>query len=214
MNKEQNWGKHLSEEIGGYCGNEGVDKTTVYSRFLLVLWPKNFEFETLLKMDPCCVISLLHQRVIKNQNEIENSEIKKFENFLNYLENYQAPPAPKTAVDNWRYRATPKKQLNTFLHEKEIIEIMQLLARFKNLKYVEQFFSKEKPNLTVENSAEIARLIACFGYSPLEEILKVLVKPSTKHFKENCQLIHVGFYFFSCKFFHELKSGQSNFVNK
>lgn len=41
LNDEKAWGKHVNLDIE-YTGNEGTNKTTEYSRYLLVIWPKRY----------------------------------------------------------------------------------------------------------------------------------------------------------------------------
>ena len=62
--QEDEWGKHINEQFDGYLGNEGVNKTTTYSKYVLVVWPKSFELDILAKIDINCTIESFHKSIV------------------------------------------------------------------------------------------------------------------------------------------------------
>jgi hypothetical protein len=60
LEEEKDWGKYRHVSVEGWTGNEGCNRTTTYSKYILALWPKKDEFKTFLKIDPNYCVNLLH----------------------------------------------------------------------------------------------------------------------------------------------------------
>lgn len=121
LSKNDEWGKYLKEELDGYTGNEGVNKTTEYSKYMLVCWPDCYEFETLLKIDRTCAIDSLHQKLKTktNPNEIGKELESQFETIMSEL----------------KCKTTVAKHLS----DDCVIKMLEILVKLGVLKFAQEF---------------------------------------------------------------------------
>jgi hypothetical protein len=66
LKNESEWGKYTHQEIGGYLGNESVTNKTTYSKYVLVFWPKRFEYEILINLDVNLVVDSVYKSIVNN----------------------------------------------------------------------------------------------------------------------------------------------------
>lgn len=166
LQDENEWGQHVNEELDGYTGNEGVNKTTTYSKYVLVMWPQRIELAVMLRMNPQCAIDSFFNSFVKINQPMDQ---KARENF--------------TAIIDHVIRG--KK-----IHEDQVIKIYQLLVKFNDASLVEKFLSQVNQTLTLANSSELATLINNFGHELLRPSLDSIVSRA-KNLAAVCNLILV-----------------------
>lgn len=168
--QEDDWGKHINEEFDGYLGNEGVNKTTTYSKYVLVVWPKSFELEILAKIDINCTIESFHKSIVVDSVGDE-SVINKFRSVLEKID-----------ILNDRRNLLSGAAIN---------KILEILLKINDVELTQLFLLKIKPSITLKNSSIFVRLIIQFDSSEnIKELVKSsIVKPTPVSLIQNCYFI-------------------------
>lgn len=184
MDDEKLWGDYEDEDIDGYTGNEGLTKTTTYSKYLLVVWPKSFEFERMLMCDTKGVIESMHKEFVSaaSQNEftISDQKYEQFEKLVKHL----ASLGPLKADSLVFKLLNMMRMLKTFNLTRE---------RHENVfDLVKKFLTSCKPSLTVKNCSEFVMLVTDFDANEsLLKIVESLVEASPETIIINCHFISV-----------------------
>ena len=164
--QEDDWGKYINEEFDGYLGNEGVNKTTTYSKYVLVVWPKSFELDILAKIDINCAIESFHKSIVVDSVGDDNkfrSVLEKID-FLNDRRN--------------------------LLSGDSINKILEILLKINYVELAQLFLFKIKPSITLKNSSIFVKLIIQFDSEEIIELVKSsIVKPSPIWLIQNCYFI-------------------------
>lgn len=149
LNSSKAWGKEFDEDIHGWAGNEGMNRTLTYHKFLLVCWPKHCEFETLLKMDFKSAVDLVYNKM--NEKSAEDPIfLKQFESLLVNL---------NTSSSSLTH-SLPKliRILSLILHEKFTVTLLtKIMPRniydkttFKLIATLLNFFDKEAAKIILK----------------------------------------------------------------
>lgn len=165
LNLKANWGQPFRRVYDGYLINDGVTSTVTYSKSVLAIWPKCFEFEILLKGDINCSINMAYNEEKRNLSSLK--AILKRAAHIKYL--------------------TDQVQLN----EKATNQMLEILLKFNNLNYVKEFIGFQKPQITLTNSLMFAKLISQFGYESLKDSLFLIIRPGVDDLIQNCRFIMV-----------------------
>lgn len=172
LKDESAWGKHTLEKLGGWAGNEGVTKTTTYSKYLLVVWPKQFELETILKMDLKLVIESLYELLVNKKQNLNDLKQREFRSVIKALDN------------------DPKKNKKK-LTDAHIVALIELLVIFNDIELVDKFFSKVNVEMNTFNSSKLADLVHRFGEERVKKHLKQIIKSDVNLLVPNCGFILV-----------------------
>jgi hypothetical protein len=175
FSRTANWGRPVSQTFDGYL-IIGVTSTVTYNVNVLVIWPKRFEFEILLKSDINYVINSVYKSVVFNEDKTTSSSslsTSEFETILNRAAYVKKLP--------------DRKQLN----EKSIDQMFEIALKFNNLNYVKEFIRFQKPKFTSVNSPIFIKLISQFGYESLKDSLQLIIKPNVDDLIKHCQFIMV-----------------------
>lgn len=170
LKDEKAWGKYTSSELGGWAGNEGVTKTTKYSKYLLVMWPQRFELETVIKMDVKFAIESLYESLVNKKQAVNEQKLREFASIM------------QSASEN------KEKKLSEG-HMAALIELMSIVGEFD---HVITFFSKMDPKMNQFTAAKFADLVARFGDDRIKKYLKPIVKSTDENFIPNCYFVLVS----------------------
>jgi hypothetical protein len=159
LNEEDSWGKYLKQDFEGYSGNAGATRETTYGKYILVCWPKKYEFNVLIKLDLTITIDSLYDQVMSTSTGVADlhSHSDQFARMLvNFSEN--------------------KPSLNDHC----ITRLFQILSKLSNVQLVLDFLKIQKPQLTLENSGDFIKLVAQFGFEKLKDYLISMLKMPAK----------------------------------
>ena len=165
LNLKSNWGHPIRRDYDGYLINDGVTSTVTYSKNVLAIWPRRFEFEILLKRDINCSINIAY-----NDEKLNLRTLKAILNRAAYIKNI------------------PDR---TQLNEKAANQMLEILLKFNNLTYVREFIGFQKPQITLTNSSMFVKLISQFGYESLKDSLFLIIRPGVDELIQNCRFIMV-----------------------
>ena len=96
---------------------------------------------------------------------------------------------PKKAAK--REKSEKEKQPKT-LNGKAINEILEILFKLNDMKYLEEFFYQHKPLITPINCRLFVKLIVQFGYESIKHLLNLVVNPTLEDLIQNCHFIMVN----------------------
>ena len=146
-----------------------VFKDRIYSRHLLVLWPKKQEFFTFLSIDYKFAIDYLHARPL--------SEIKCVEALIEQC---------------LRVRFMNKISLTNEC----ICKLAEILEVANDVSLIKQFVSYIIESYSDEIIERIIKLIAIFGWDTLgESVIDLMVPVTLDNIINNCRFIQVIFFF-------------------
>jgi hypothetical protein len=183
LKNESEWGKYTRQEIGGYLGNESVTNKTTYNKYVLVFWPKRFEYEILIKIDVNFVFDSVYKSIVIN-SLVDPIVMEQFQAVLKFV------PPKKTAKKENKWKKEKEKQPKT-LNGKAINEILEILLKLNDIKYLEEFISQHTPLITPINCRLFVKLIVQFGYESIKHLLNLIVNPTLEDLIQNCHFIMV-----------------------
>lgn len=160
-------------EYQGYTGNEGASRTTWYHRFMLALFPIQFE-----ELDFLLLFSL------------EEGITKALKSFN--------PKSEKCLTDLRkvikRIGETTKK---SSLYESDVNRLLKVLVEVKDLDLVKAFIDAViRLEIRIEDiSNNLAKVIAAFKWKNVKDCLyKHMFPTSSKNFIDNCCIINVSIF--------------------
>ena len=152
-------------KIDGYTGNEGNTKSTTYSRYILAVWPKKYDYRFLSKINIKYTLNKLHELLDSGCDE------KIFKNkFFDVIQVFV----------NLGFSGC---QEETF---EKIASIFKQCKTSELFKYLLKNFKSEFPE------PQLSNLILHYGWNDLQESLMVYLKPNARMYEFNLALIKVN----------------------
>lgn len=180
LKNEDEWGEFIGRDFESYSGNAGATKTTEYSKYLLVLWPKRHDYQITLKLDLNSSLNPLYEEVCVNKqptssdNKVEvdveiNQQLEeKFAQMLGYI-----------------------KANQTTLTCVQTTQVMEIIQKLNKLEHAKMLFTELDATYQAANFGEVAKLIAKFGFDALKDGLKRFSNMSLENFWRNCFIAEV-----------------------
>lgn len=161
---------------GGHHRNfsEGGEEN---NKLILFIWPKRFEFETLLKTSLLLGVETLYDTMVRKNQPVNEERKREFNLIIEKL---------KSSDDN-----ESDNTMDVCVRQALESHILEILIKFNNLDIALNYIRSIEPNMSVTSSAHFAKIVAMFGYDALKEDLNKMVIPSTEFLIANCQFILV-----------------------
>lgn len=137
----------IQEEIDGYTGNEGLNRTTVYNKYLMILIPKKYQFEFYSKANVTFAIDYLGSNYSSMTQESLSVKLNKCVMQLNQSD---------------------------MILESTFETIFRLLSITNDIQLVKLFFSK-LIKIGDKFLKSLVKLVLTFGWNELENSLSSLL---------------------------------------
>ena len=129
--------------------------------------PKRFEYEILINIDVNLVVDSVYKLIVIN-SLVDPIVMEQFQVVLKFVRPKKAAKREKSEKDK-----QPK-----LLNGKAINEILEILLKLNDMKYLEEFFYQHKPLITPINCRLFVELIVQFGYESIKHLLNLVVVKS------------------------------------
>lgn len=156
------WGRPVSktiEEIKGdttlKSNEKAFEKTQKYIGQLLVVWPKAYELEILIDLNPLIALQEFHRRIIEFKEPIDKKIVTKLDNLITRL--------------NETYT------INSIFPQ-NFVKCFEILKAIDNVDYVVLFARKVLIRTSDCNDWVLAKLVAHFGFDRLQKTVQNKLK--------------------------------------
>lgn len=169
LKEKKNWGKHVKENVFGCAGYEGVDKITTYSKYVLVMWPRQCEFDSIVGFGLNYLLDLFFNSFVKENQIVDIKSNEELSRIINLFETKRNQM--KTMQQNrGRFEYEPE-----IFNDNQVVMFYQLLQKFNDPQLVEKFLiNLKKTEISLKNSLDLAKLVVQFGHERLDSYLKYI----------------------------------------
>lgn len=178
--KERSWNDNFKEQLCSPSGSEGMNKIRTYSKNMLVMWPKKFEFDILIGFLLDHDINWFFETFeLKNQT-IDAKSHKKFTSIIDFMVIRR-----KKNIKSHRFN------LDRFITDSEDVMIYKLLQKFNDPDLAEKYIKNVKPPITFKNSSHLAKLVVQFGHDRLDQCLGSICSQYNQRIVPICNFVLV-----------------------
>lgn len=168
------WGEPTSETIEPF-ETSYLERVREYHKHILVVWPKLFELDILIKSNELLALAELQHRFVTLKTPFNQNVMRQFKYIMGKFSSSMVmgfPSEPSSTL--------PK--------------LFNLLKLFDNLELVEMFARR---NLCTQaenpmNAWVLAKLVTNFGYDRMKPIVNFILKSYKMNLVFNCQFLLVG----------------------
>ena len=176
IDDEDIWGNCRHVEYDGDMGNEGMNKTTKYSKYILVFWPKSNEFGVFLSMNINAAVDRLYDVYKTKFNEKE------------FVNNFKALISSIGEVENEEISDDSDfSGLSDSSNEK----IITMLIKVNDLSLARLFCKK----METFEPKKMAEFIFKFKYDAIKSDLSDWLRVSFEGIVCNCEIVKVSIEF-------------------